>query len=218
MPSPLSHPQDHPFSEVESIAIAIKAATSSQRHVGILFRGVESETVHLLHFAWDRDLRCQTPQEDYLWVQPPLSPLRARQVAARCKQIKEANTGTLPYAFSAPNDCFDEATGAYLFGPKKRGLTCATFVLAVFHASGLPLVAYDTWPKSRAGDTDWKIHIIGMLRARGASVEHLAHLSAEFTTIRYRPEDVAGAAACATIPAEFESVSIVAAQIIEQLK
>src|SRR6185503_13834023 len=82
--------------------------------------------------------RNEAPDPDFLWVNPAAHPKRLVQVAALCRKIWRANqSGSIPYAFSPPNDCFDTNTGAFLFGPTRHGLTCASFVLAVFHHAGL---------------------------------------------------------------------------------
>lgn len=82
-----------------------------------------------------------------------------------------------------------------------------TFVLAVFHLSGVPLVKYDTWVP-RDDDRPWQEWIITMLqRTPGVSPEHI-HRNATAVLngqIRFRPLEVAAAAAASDRPIDFEA-------------
>jgi hypothetical protein len=140
-----------PFDEINGVAVAITATAPDQRHVGI-FHKDESGNVMLLHLAWHFILKNSTPKLTYAWIDSPINPARARQVAARCRQVYRANPRGLPYAFSPPNDCFDADQSNYLFGPTRHGLTCATFVVAVFQTAGIRLLKDETWPASRPDD------------------------------------------------------------------
>jgi len=146
--------QDRPIEDIEFAAIAISAVSPTQRHIGLLHR--DSSSVLLLHLAWHHDLRNHSPGPNYIWISPRVPSRRLRHVAAKCRQVWRANPDGIPYAFSPPNDCFDANTGAYLLGPTGHGLTCASFVLAVFESVGLRLVDQETWPANRAGDEEWK--------------------------------------------------------------
>jgi hypothetical protein len=108
----------------------------------------------------------------------------------------------VPYAFSPPNTCFDEATGRYLLGPTRMGLTCATFVLAIFDAARLPLVDYSSWPTHRPGDAEWQQKVISMLRGR-VSHAHISAMERDVGGARYRPEEIAGAATVSPLPSAF---------------
>lgn len=200
-------PQVRPFDEIAAIAVAIRAVDAGQRHVGIAFK--DGEGVRLLHLAWHCSLRCEPPDERYFWIESDIHPRRARQVAAICRQVIRANAANgIPFAFSAPNDCFDRTTFEFLVGPSRVGLTCATFVLAVFDRAGLPLIRYETWPH-RADDEVWQHG------NPDVEVGHLDGLRSELGSVRYRPEEVAAAATCA--PACFRDVSTLALNIVELL-
>ncbi len=215
-------PSERPFHEIQGAAIAITSVDEDQRHVGILHKEQSSGQVLLLHLAWHLALKAGPPKACYAWVDPPIHEARGRQVAARCRQVFRANERRLPYAFSPPNDCFDPVTGKYLFGPTRHGLTCATFVLAVFQSAGIRLVDDTTWPRSRQGDDEWREKILAALRNPQitrpvASKEHLAAIQREADLVRFRPEDVAGAAATDFVPASFEDVRPHAEEILQKL-
>ena len=170
----------------------------------------------MLHLAWHCDLRDDSPKLDYVWIDPPIPPARLRQVAAFCRKLWRQNGKRVPYAFSLPNDCFDVTTGAFLFGPTRHGLTCATFVLAVFQATGLPMVDQTTW-QNRLDDDEWQRKIIELLRRKGADPAHVETVGRGVGGIRFRPEDVGGAAAHDPWPASFEVASRIGSQIVQLL-
>jgi hypothetical protein len=204
-----------PFDEINEVAVAITATGSDQRHVGI-FHKDDAGRVMLLHLAWHFDLRNSEPKPYYAWVELPIHSARARQVAARCRQIFRANPRGLPYAFSPPNDCFDEKQSTYLFGPTRHGLTCATFVIAVFQTTGIRLVLDETWPVTRADDEVWKQKIITALQ-KSATPEHIEFIQAEAGSTRFRPEEVAGAAANSSIPVSFVDAEKLSVEILQKL-
>ena len=139
---------------------------------------------------------------------PAIPSARTRQVAALCRKVWRSNQKAIPYAFSPPSDCFDRETGVFLLGPTRLGLTCSSFVLAVFHAAGLPLVNYGTWPPPGEADIAWQRHVVEKLREHRAPEEHVRAVETEVGSVRYRPEQVGGAAACDSVPASFEGADL----------
>lgn len=196
--------------------MAIKALDDSQRHIGILHRGSESDDVMMLELAWHHKLRNSPPSNEYLWVDPPIPNVRARQVAAFCRKVWRQNEKRIPYAFSLPNDCFDTTTGRFIGGGNMRGLTCATFVLAVFQATGLAMVEPDSWPR-RSNDAEWQQKIIELLESTDADPAHIELVREESDNVRFRPEEVAGAAAQSPWPVAFPVAHTTAEQILKRL-
>lgn len=213
--------QQRPFAEIRHVAIAIAVVRDGQQHVGILHKEDALNEVKLGHLAWHNQLKESQPKENYLWIDPPIPGPRGRQVAARCRQILRANERRgIPYAFSPPNDCFDAQTANFLIGPSRTGLTCATFVLAVFDAAGIRLADYASWPAQRAGDDEWRQFVIKGLEDEesGASAEHVAFVRNEVGAIRYRPEDAAGCAAADQLPCPFSTAEPLSLEIVRQLQ
>ena len=201
------------------VVIALGSADADQRHIGLLHRAAESQSLLMLHLAWHHRLRDEPPPETMsLGICPTIPRARLIQVAAVCRKIWRANPTGVPYAFSAPNDCFDARTGEFLLGPTRLGLTCASFVLAVFQAAGLPLVDYATWPIARSGDREWQERIVGLLEQTGATRAHVDAVRSDVGNVRYRPEEVAGAVRVPSHPASFSVVSKMAEQILELLR
>jgi len=210
--------QQRPFADIRHVAVAIAAVRNGQQHVGILRQAEVIDEVKLGHSAWHNQLKDSQPKDCYLWFDPPIPTRRARQVAARCRQILRANERGIPYAFSPPNDCFDLRTGDFLLGPLRVGLTCASFVLAVFDAAGLRLAEYSSWPERRTGDAEWQQFIIEQLEESGAGAEHVDLVRKEIGAIRYRPEDVAGCAASDQLPCPFSVAEPMSRVVLNQLR
>ena len=209
--------QERSVGEIPHAAVAIAVVREGQQHLGILHKQESLDEVKLAHLAWHNRLKESEPNDCYLWVELPIPAKRARQVAARCREVLRANErGGIPYAFSAPNDCFDEETGRFLLGPSHAGLTCATFVLAIFDYARVPLCIYGSWP-NRSGDAEWQRSIIEQLKQDDASPEHIAAIEKEVGALRYRPEDVAGCAASDAIPCSFEIAEPLSRAILEKL-
>ncbi len=206
---------------ISSAAIAITALTPTQNHLGILHvdqRG-QSRSVQMLHLRWHFRLSNSLPEPNYNWVDPDIHPLRLRQVAAMCRRILNANADNkIPYAFSEPGECFDPKTYQYLVGESNLGLTCATFVLAVFHATGLQLADYDSWPVDRDGDNEWQQEMIETLIEHGADDDHVDGVKSQVGAKRYRPEEVAGAGTSDVIPATFVVAEERGRQILNALR
>ncbi len=195
--------QRHPVLAA-SVCIALGEASPGQLHIGILHRASTGPAT-FLHLAWHCRLQNEPIIPDYIshGIRLSIRAERLQQIAALCRRIARKNSvGGIPYAFSAPSAAFDTATGAFLIGPSRFGLTCASFVLAVFHAAGLPLVDYASWPMDRPGDRAWQERIVELLASR-ADAQHLEHVRSEIGAVRYRPEEVAAAATSAPPPVGF---------------
>src|ERR1700726_3117546 len=137
---------ERPFDQINHVGIAIKTALENQRHTGILHRDQKTSEIVLLHLRSHHQLVSVTPDLSYLWIDPKVNPRRLRHVATICRLIWEQNGKDVPFGFSGPSDCFDDETFAFLVGPSKLGLTCATFILAVFERAGVKLLKHESWP------------------------------------------------------------------------
>src|SRR6266545_8225610 len=166
--------QQRPFANLRHVAVAIAVVQAGQQHVGILHKEEVLDEVRLGHLAWHNQLKDSRPKDADRWIDPPIPTRRPRQVAARCRQILRASKRGIPYAFSPPNDCFDSESGSFLLGPSRVGLTCASFVLAVFDAAGIRLAENDTWPQQRAGDAAWQQFVIEQPEQSGANAGHVS--------------------------------------------
>jgi len=193
-----------PVHEETHVAVALHA-TDLAGHIGVVYR--QHQATRILHLAFhlklsDQDLHAS---DFRVWVDPALPPSRGKWVAAFCRRVAKVNRHRgIPYAFSHPNRCFNVALGTYLFGPQRHGLTCSTFVLAVFSAMRVHLIDYnEDWPE-RPGDKVAQAELVDLLKKTGADPEHVDTVSKQIGSVRYSPEDVGGAASVYPPPATFE--------------
>jgi len=203
-------------------AIVIRRVTTDQLHVGIAFIEEDNGSYSVAHLPWHNKPLRGVLQDCYFWIVPNFSSLRALQVASMCRLILQENSFGLPYALSVPNGCFDAQTGKSLLGPSGRGLTCATFVLAVFHSIGLNLILWETWPRDREGDAEWQRHVVEQLKdppggGEKASKEHILEVENQIGAVRCRPEEVAGSSAAEHHPVSFEDTIPLAREVLRQL-
>lgn len=198
------------------VAVLIGESDHDQRHIGIWHIADDSGNARTLHLMWHCRLQNDDrPRDCFAFrVNPIYHPLRLRQLAAFCRRVWTANEKNgIPYSFSAPNDCFDSETCAFLIAPARHGLTCASFVLAVFHGARMPIAEYTTWPLNRPGDREWQESIVSQLEGRAAA-EHIEHIRSEIGSVRFRPEEVAACAALAPPPARFANASALGEKIV----
>ncbi|MCR4318522.1 MAG: hypothetical protein NUW37_19440 [Planctomycetes bacterium] len=195
------------FENVKILAIAISEPIPGQRHVGILHRYPDEGELKMLHLQGHHKLSEEIPTPDSKALISSIDEERLVQIAAKCRRIWRANeNGKIPYGFSLPTGCFDRVTLKFLIGESKLGLTCASFVLAVFESAGFPLVDYNSWPTNREDDQNWRGAILYILsRDKNVPRSHIDAISSDVgKLVRFRPEEVAGAFTSASHPAPFE--------------
>jgi hypothetical protein len=209
---------ERPYAELRGVAIGIAEVGDDQRHTGLFHREDENGPVLMLELQWHHRLRNDPAVERLLWVDPAAHSKRLAQVSDICRLVWRTNQKQgIPYGFSAPTDCFDADTEEYLVGPTHLGLTCASFVLAVFHRAGLPLVVYENWPTDRPEDREWQEKILRALERTGADQAHIDAVRNEVGPVRFRPEEVAAAATVSPLPADFETVRGRGQQVLQRL-
>jgi hypothetical protein len=192
-PAWLKEPEVEPFATAPFVVLAIKRTQPGQFHVGIVHRS-QTASPKLLHLAWHEDLRDARPSTDYSWTPLPFERSVCRGLAGVCRKVAKWYTdGTpLPYGFDDHETSFDATTGMVRFGQDSSGLTCATFVLAVFRSQRYDLVRTENWPH-RKDDEAWAAQVADALEADGASPEHVANVrKCTGTSVRVRPEELVG--------------------------
>jgi len=211
---------DQPAEAGHWVVVAVGEPNLDQRHIGVMHRDSNGQ-LQFLHLAWHCRLQNDDHRPEYLslWVAPSVPAERQRIIAAFCRRVWRKNERDgIPYAFSNPQDSLDPATGEFLVGPTRFGLTCSSFVLALFHAAGLQLAVYESWPADRAGDREWQQSIIAELESKHTEQRHIDHLRSEIGAVRFRPEEVAASAAHAPPPAEFQRAEPLGQQILNRIR
>jgi len=185
---------DRPVCQLEGqVGLFLDWDGSRIKHVGLLCRSTDTQDVRCIHLAWHCRLEETGSEGVSWWLNPGSAPERLVQVAAIGRKVLRSNGRNIPYAFSSPSECFDRLSGQYLLGPTRHGLTCASFVLAVFHTAGLQLVKYESWPTKRQEDIQFQSAIAQLLEQHGADSAHVTEVRKEIGTVRFRPDEVAGA-------------------------
>lgn len=209
------------------LALLCRPAAAGERevkHVGILFKDREKREIRLLHLAFHHLLVEGTPEPRYGWTALPSSslvPEKARVLARLCGLLggkyRRGSPSQLAYAFRYRGGKFDPASGDFL-SQGGHGLTCATFILAVFASHGIHLLDCEQWT-SRPGDAEWQAEMLRTLRETRPPVDprHLQAIEAEIPCARFRPEEVAAAGLAGTLPMGFQDAERVGLALVQAL-
>jgi hypothetical protein len=195
------------------------AVHSGGLHIGVMYRAPGIGTVKLLHLMGHHKLSSDDVRPDYVvWIRPAIKEDRAMAIGTMCRRIwKQNSKGLVSYGLSKPGRFFD-SDGRFLKGPALIGLTCASFVLEVFHQAGMPLVDYDSWPHPTEADVARQNDVLDGIAARNPQfIQHVQVAKSELGNTRYAPLEVAGAGTAIRLPTNHPHCSKVANQIKELL-
>lgn len=185
-----------------AVAIYIARTGHTQFHAGLYHRDHGSPRV--LHFAWDRELCNDAPDDvlegrNYGLVALSLDEDDAQTLCALCRLVAGRHSATLRFRFAEWRPRFDLIT-AEVVPPAvedRHGFTCATFVLAMLRSAVFEeLLALDEWPIPAPNDADdrWQRRLVRLLCPAEAPPEDVAAVLAGIGARRVRPTDVAGGA------------------------
>jgi hypothetical protein len=215
-PAWLAFVTEVPLEYLRSAGVAITPTGPGRWHAGMVHRA-EGEPAALLDLANDHWLRNAPPSHRYAWIQLSLPAVRLPSVAAMCRLIAKryaSPAGGLPYAFRYSETLFS-SDGQVLLGRSEHGLTCATFVLAVLRSVRVELLNVSEWPH-REEDVVRHGELLAMLKSdERVKKEHIEAVAGEVRCVRFRPEEVAGAASSSRLPASFGHAEAAATQIVQ---
>lgn len=188
------------LSDFRGDAAAILARTPhGNLHAGLVY--LRGGAIQFLHLAWQDTLNDHWPLGG-VWACPMVEPERLESVAAMCRLVwKEyERSRRFPYALRFDGTSFDPS-GRLVLGHGARGLTCATFILAVLSSVGIILVDEGSWPTRKAEDERF-LEVL----SRFATADHMAILRQEISdgVRRIWPDEVLGACTVPSLPAAFE--------------
>jgi hypothetical protein len=202
-------------SQVENLQGVGVGIYKDATHIGLLCHDASGKVIRFLHLAFHEDLReSDDASKCILWVQAKLENEQAEVVAAQARLIYRVHgLGGIPYGFS-PYGGYFGAKGEIRWSAVGNGLTCSTFVLAVFERGGIRLVRGETWPTGREDDKQFQRKMIEELRNQAsASESHLKGMKKDVGQVRFRVLDVAGAVAADGYPADFETADRLGAEL-----
>lgn len=101
----------------------------------------------------------------------------------------------------------------------RRGLTCATFVVALLAAYDIPLLDLDRW-EQREEDEAWQRAVVEAIRRYAVGgEEHAASIAADVgNCVRLRPEEVVAAFAQADRPVSFSVAVPLGAEVVGEIR
>jgi hypothetical protein len=202
-----------PYEEVDYVGVAIRRFSADQLHCALIYKLDEGE-LRLVHLRFHHDLERTTPAPPFRWAQISLDTDNKQILAVLIDAIGHSAT-PIPYGLNPLGIVFDKDTGELLPPPIGKGLTCATFIIAVFQTYGYTLVQEASWP-SRQEDETWQRHILDALEAH-ATPEHVEAARADVGAKRFRPEEVVGATIHHAWPVAFDNAHELAKQVLEDL-
>ena len=209
-------PSETPFVAVRDVGIAIRTipGVAQQLHVGLLYK-TDDEPPYVLNLRQYGDLRNEEPNESYRWVQVDLDDINRRLLVALCRSLAR-KPPSLPFGFTFNRQYISQA-GEYIFGEFGDGLTCATFVMAVFKTYEIPLLKVEEWPPSSGDDMRWQVGQVAALQVRPGPYVAQA-IARHIGASRYRPEHVTAAAATsANRPLGFRQAERMGNRIVREL-
>ena len=171
----------------------------NQFHCGLAF-GMHGDKVNIIHLTSHNGLRLSTKWGNFkIFVKPNIGIDRQIAFLPLCKLIIN-NIGKegfeVKYGLRYDEYAEYDENGILHLGEHEIGLTCATYVLTLFHSVGFDLVDIHNWPM-RESDKEWLKKIIEtysdpVVKTHvNMTKEHLEKMSNEDVTSRFRPEEVA---------------------------
>lgn len=185
--------------KVQHAAVGIMKG-AVELHAGLLYRG--DAAARVLHLRFHHDLADEEATAwTGGWAEPKIDPIELQAVAAVAAAIAKKMPDIL-FAFRYADTTFN-ADHDVLLGSTEHGLTCATFVLAVFRAARIELLDLKTWISRPEDDAAF-----GGLMAYLERIdpEHAAAVQSEKGCVRFRPEEAAAATQLSALPGTFSQV------------
>jgi hypothetical protein len=196
----VNDPKDRHFNEVEDLGVAIRTIQGErQLHIGLLYR-IEDQDALLLNLRHHLDLKNEAPSEQYRWLQVDLDEINRRTLVALCRLIANKSKN-IPFGFTY-NGLYFSHSGDYITRDLGHGLTCATFVMAVFATYSIPVLRVEEW-QHRPQDAMWQAGQVRFIQDRhgqfiaAAVADHIGNP-------RFLPEHVTAGSVSAKRPLGFK--------------
>lgn len=201
------------------LAIQVTDPVNGQLHAVALYRLDDRLMIGDLqnHFQTRRtEVRTS---ESLFWIAPDLSQEDQRILAATIDVWLDLNANKIPYSVAHPGGVIFK-DNVWVGNEPGQGLTCATFIVALFDELGIPFVDVGSWG-DRAGDIEWAQRILQAL-APFMSPEHVEAQRVRIgKTVRVRPSDIAAAGQLIRqendAPLQFRDVESLSARIEAQM-
>lgn len=199
----------------DTFGVAILRTDPEQFHCAILFD--RAGTATLLHLAWNYCLSVGDVEARYWWADTGLLGPNKKLMAVIADRIATAKP-RIPYGLARDILAIEPGTGKLIPGPEGKGLTCASFILAVFQSQGFEVLAENQWPEN-ANDV-WQARIVAALaRDVNATPEQKRAVARDIGSRRFTPPEVVGGATVSETdwPVSFERAQTLSAEIQAQI-
>jgi len=212
----LNIPKTKPFDAVEDIGVVIRTLGPERRqvHVGLLYK-VGSAAALNLNLREHLDLRNEPPTDHYCWIQIDLDEINRRLLASLCALIATKSKG-VPYGFTY-NGLYFKQSGDYVPRDLGHGLTCATFIMAIFETYSVPVLVTSAWTTADLEDQGWQTQMVRDIAGKrgdfiaGAIAQHIGHP-------RFKPEHVTAGVVDAGRPLGREAAIRIGGRIMRDLR
>ena len=160
----------------------------------------------ILHLAFHYRLECDTEPTGWAFVPAAIAPFELQVLARMCATL-DAVRPEIPYGFHRGTSRFDEH-GRFVPGPGDTGLTCSTFIQAIFDWAKIPLLDEATWELRDEDRVAQQALLAFLRRNHDATNEYLATVEAEVGCMRFRAEEVAASSAMSQRPVPFQVANV----------
>ena len=214
--------------KIEHVAVLVGRPSRRFLHAAIAFRASDRslKAIHLtLSGEVERGSLYGECLDGYAWAEPKVNPDWLAMIAAHCESIlMRPGPVKFNYAFAYLKSTVltDDGTSMRIEG-ETVGLTCATFVLAMFDYHKLTLLDLDSW-KFREDDAKWQRSIFetylkGKATDWGLDKSVLERIEKEISVpcLRFRPEEVFASCLVGDHPAKFDPTVKYAEWVVYQI-
>lgn len=187
--------------------------------MALIYRSIDGDP-WLLHLGSHHDLKHEQWNCQYHWIEFSGLDVEVQENFADWAVLVAgaALSTPIPYSVILSGDRNFASSGHYIERADGSGLTCATFLLALFADFGLPLLDQTSWPRSRPGDAEWALKLLNALRQFFELPHYLEQLRQVYDLKRFRPEEVLVTAPLyAGVPLHFNVVNPLAQECLVQL-
>ena len=211
-----------PFDAVRHAGIAITESYPDVWHVGMLYK-VDGGSPRICHLKGHFDFKDESPPEGYFWLQAAYkNEITLRNIAAFCAVVGPINVDQIPfgYRYNEARQHFELKSGKFLGQGIQDGLTCATFVLAIFATLNIPFIRLTEWTTDPM-DALWQMQLQEAMARHlklPPSSPEVAEWAKQAGAVRFRPQDVAAAAAISSKPVGHAAAVELGEKIIRDVK
>ena len=132
--------KDNPFNGAQYIGVAI-TGSRDQRHTGLFYKTDLNQLPSFLHLGFHFQLRNEAIKDHYCWLAfEGFDLVEQQSLAIWFQTIWNANENRIPYGINYANGSHFNSSGAFTGSFDDGGLTCSTFILALFESYGFSII------------------------------------------------------------------------------